>query len=136
MVQIFFFSTLPHYFIFVCARNWCLIYWKMCGLGNRPCWWSLYCQHNVMSTHISLRVSTQNKIFLQEIRLVIKKQLIDKRAAVIGRNSHFLVSIIFSVLPLMEPENQVSVSRKNVPLVLSVRKCRRALNLVKSRAQN
>jgi len=89
-----------------------------------------------MSTHISLRVSTQNKIFLQEIRLVIKKQLIDKRAAVIGRNSHFLVSIIFSVLPLMEPENQLSVSRKNVPLVLSVRKCRRALNLVKSRAQN
>jgi hypothetical protein len=89
-----------------------------------------------MSIHISLRVSTQNKIILQEIRLVIKKQLIETRAAVIRRNSHFLVSIIFSVLPLMEPENQLSVSRKNVPLVLSVRKCRRALNLVKSRAQN
>ena len=63
-------------------------------------------------------------------KFVIKKQLIDTRATIICRNSHFLASIISSVLPLMEPGNQVSVSRKNDPLVLSVRKCRRALSMV------
>lgn len=79
-------------------------------------------QHNVMSNHISSRVPLKIKR-LRKIRLVImKKQLSDTRVIVILRNSHFLVSIIFSVLPLMEPENQVSVSRKNVPLVLSVKK--------------
>ena len=85
---------------------------------------------------ILVSFSSSNKIcgkafaILSWKKFVIKKQLIDTRATIICRNSHFLASIISSVLPLMEPGNQVSVSRKNAPFVLSVRKCRRALNMV------
>lgn len=115
-------------------ENFCCF--SSCVWGR--CCWVFWPGFPKRTGPILLSVSSSDKTcgnafaILSSKKHVNKKQLIEinMRAIIICRNSHFLASIISSVLLLMEPGNQVSVSRKNAPLVLSVRKCRRSLNMV------
>jgi len=45
------------------------IYLEMWVWLNNQCLWSIYSQHDVISIHISTRISVQNKAFLRKISL-------------------------------------------------------------------